>query len=116
MLKEILKISFINVTKLFLKKKNVRQSIYSEVEKEIQTNRNNFKRFIFKKEPLARDNPNSKKKTPKFRRIIPHTRNIENSNKLQEFLENDDLWDVLINWKNLLGENIYLQRSVNKNK
>ena len=62
------------------------------------------------------------KKTPDFladkqsQSYMVEVKYIRPPDKLEEYLGNDELWDALIDWKSLLGENIYLQRNSGEKK
>ena len=102
------------VKNLFLKMQST-DSIYQQVEKDIEANKHKFHKYVYRRKPDYVRFANSKKRNPNVRKFIPHTRLINEAESLEDYLGNDELWDILIDWKGLLGENIYLKRHKNKN-
>jgi len=108
-------VSFMQSVKYKFNRGAQTESIYAQVEKDVKDNKNNFIKYIYRGRPDYVKISNSKKKNPKLRKFISHTRILDDTETLESFLGHNELWDMLIDWKSLLGENIYLQRHRNKN-
>jgi len=101
--------------KLLARRNCASDNIFKTVETDVKTNKKKFKKYIYRNEAAEKRFTTFKKKNPNLVKTISHTRSLNLDNNLEEFLGNDELWDILIDWKHLLGENIYLQRHKNKN-
>ena len=104
------------IKKLVNKKGKKVKNIFNEVEKTVQENKNRFQNYVQRRERFNVEIPNFKKNRHKFIRMVSNVKSIEDWDKLEEYLGNDELWDALIDWKSLLGENIYLQRNSGEKK
>ena len=89
---------------------NEQQSVFTEVEDLLETNKTKMKKSIYRKGTYESEILNYKNKHANYLRTVSHTRELNSHENLEKLLENDRFWDILIDWKSLLGDNIYLKR------